>query len=66
MSQGIQNPTDDWNPESKFHRQKLESSTWNPESAAWNPKSKTVLDSHIWGEIDVFVADLTDCCNREL
>ena len=35
--QGIQNPTDDWNPESKFHWQRLESSIWNPES-------KTVLD----------------------
>ena len=30
--QGIQNPTDDWNPESKFHWQRLESSIWNPES----------------------------------
>ena len=34
-----------WNPESKFHWQRLESSTWNPESAAWIPESKTVLDS---------------------
>ena len=31
-AQGIRNPTNDWNPESKFHWQKLESSTWNPES----------------------------------
>jgi len=37
--------TSDWNPESKFHSQRLESSTWNPESTAWNPESKTVLDS---------------------
>ena len=44
-AQGIRNPTNDWNPESKFHWQRLESSTWNPESTAWNPESKTVLDS---------------------
>ena len=31
---GIRNPTNDWNPESKFHWQRLESSTWNPESTA--------------------------------
>ena len=37
--------TNNWNPESKLHCQRLESSTWNPESTAWNPESKTVLDS---------------------
>ena len=31
---GIRNPTNDWNPESKFHWQRLESSTCNPESTA--------------------------------
>ena len=40
---GIRNPTEDSNPESKFYRQILEFSTWNPES-------KTVLDSLTWGE----------------
>ena len=25
--------------------------TWNPESAAWNPESKTLLDYVIWGEL---------------
>ena len=35
--QGIPFPIKDWNPESKFHWQRVESSTWNPES-------KTVLD----------------------
>ena len=34
-----------WNPESKFRWQRRESSTWNPESAAWIPESKTVSDS---------------------
>ena len=29
---GIRNPTNDWNQESRFHWQKLESSTWNLES----------------------------------
>ena len=42
-AQGIGNPTNNWNPESKFHWQ--ESSTWNPESTEWNPESKIVLDS---------------------
>ena len=27
-----------WNPESKFHWQRLESSAWIPESAVWCPK----------------------------
>ena len=29
-AQRIWNPTNDWNPESTFHSQRLESSTWNP------------------------------------
>ena len=40
-SQGFRNPTNDWNPESKFHWQRLESSSWNP-------ASKNVLDFQ-WG-----------------
>ena len=52
-TQGIRNPSNDWNPESKFHRQRLKSSAWNPESMAWSPESKTVLDSLSWGEIEV-------------
>ena len=36
-AQGIRNPTNDWNPESKFH--------WNPESVECDPESKAVLDS---------------------
>ena len=47
-AQGIRNPTNDWNPESKFHWHGLESSTWNPQSMAWNPESKAVLDSLTW------------------
>ena len=39
------------NPESKFHWQILECSTWNPESTAWNPEFKTVLDSFTWVDI---------------
>ena len=46
-AQEIRNPTNDWNPESKFYRQILKSSTWNPES-------KTILDSLIWSESLVF------------
>ena len=26
--------------------------TWNPESTAWNPESKTLLDYPTWGEND--------------
>jgi len=48
---GFRYPTNsDWNPESKFHLQGLESSTWNPESKAWNPESKIVLVPLTWGE----------------
>ena len=42
--------TYDCNSESKFHGQGLESSSWNPESTACNPESKTVLNSLTWGE----------------
>ena len=34
-----------WNLKSKFHWQRQESSTWNPESTAWDPAFKTFLDS---------------------
>ena len=49
-AQGIRNPTNDWNPESKFNRERLESSTLNSESTAWNPEFKTVLDTLTWSE----------------
>ena len=38
VAQGNRNPTKDWNPESKFHCHRLESSTWNPESGIRNPR----------------------------
>ena len=50
-AQGIWNPTKEWNTESKFYWQRLQSSNWNPESMAWNPECKTVLDSLIWGDL---------------
>ena len=31
-AQGIRNPTNDWNPQSKSNWERLEWSTWNPES----------------------------------
>ena len=43
-TQGIRNPTNDWNPEFKFYWHLMGSSTWNPEST----ESKTVLDSLTW------------------
>jgi len=42
---GFRNPTNDWNPESKFHRKILQKKKKNPESTVWIPESKTVLDS---------------------
>ena len=50
-AQGIRNPTNDWNTESNFPWQRLGSNTCKPASRAWNSKSKTVLDSLIWGEV---------------
>ena len=50
-AQGIWNPINDWNSESKFYWQILESGTWNLESTVWNPESKTVLDSLTWGNM---------------
>ena len=35
------NPSNDWNPRSKFHLENPESMAW-----PWNPESKTVLDSN--------------------
>ena len=45
-AQGIQNPTNHWNSESKSHWQGLKFSTWI--SGIWNPES--VLDS-TWGAL---------------
>ena len=44
-ARGIRNPINDWNLESKFHRQSPESSSLNR-----NPESKPVLDFLTWGE----------------
>ena len=50
-----------WNPEShypesKFHLQRLESSTWNLESMAWNPESKTACFGFLsWGETTMHI-----------
>ena len=52
-TQGIRNPTNDWNPKSKFYWQRLESSSWNPESTAKNPGFRTVLDPLTWGETSI-------------
>ena len=50
-AQGIQNPTNNKHLESIIHWQRLEYSTWIPESKAWNPESKTVLDDAKWNEL---------------
>ena len=46
-AQGIRDPTKDWNPESEFFWQILESSTWNPKFTVWNPESHNRLESRI-------------------
>ena len=46
-AQGIRNPTNDCNPESKFHWQRLESSIWNPESSA----AMLNIQRQKWGEM---------------
>ena len=51
---GNRNPAKDWDPESRFHWQRLQSSTWNPEFPAWNPEATTVLDSFTRGEKSLF------------
>ena len=49
-TQGIRNPTNEWYPESKFHWQRLECSTWNSESTAWNPmRSQNYLGNPYMG-----------------
>ena len=56
IAEGIQNSTNDWNsgvPESKFHWEKQESSSWNREFTVWNPESGTVLDSLTWADLNV-------------
>ena len=50
-AQGIRNLTNDCNPESTVHWQRPQSTTWNLESTAWNPESKTALDSLTLGEL---------------
>ena len=60
--QRIRNPSNEWNPESKFHWQRLGSSTWYPQFTTWNPESKTVLDSLSWDEwLSTFIKILRKC-----
>ena len=51
-AQGIRNPTNDWNPESKFQWKRLESGTWNPQSMEWNLESKDYLGFFSMGRYD--------------
>ena len=47
-SPGLWNPEslNDYNPESKFHWQRIESTTWNPESTVWNPEFQSSICLH--------------------
>ena len=49
-AQGIRNPTNDWNLESKFHWQRLKSSTWSPKSTEWK-KRRVILS---FGDLVIF------------
>ena len=63
---GIRNPAKDWDPESRSHWQRLQSSTWNPEFPAWNPESTTVLDSFTRGEKSLFQLLVSLALDHEL
>ena len=43
---GNRDPTNGWNPESKFHDQ-----DWNSVPGIRNPEPKTVLDALTWGDL---------------
>ena len=48
-AQGIRNLTNDWNQKSRFHRQRLESSTWNTNSTGVESRIQDCLGfSYIW------------------
>ena len=53
-AQGNRNSTNNRNPESKFHCERLESSTSNPESAVWNPRSKRPRALSIYSKFPEF------------
>ena len=58
-AQGIRNPTNDRNPESNFHWQRLESSTWNPQSTAWGPESiRLSWIPSTWGDLSILTFHL--------
>ena len=65
-AQGIQNPTNNKHLESIIHWQRLEYSTWIPESKAWNPESKTVLDDATWDELACCFFSATDGLNMNI
>ena len=51
-AQGIRNPSKDWNPQSKFHLQRLKCSTW--ESGIYGVEFRIQdLDSLTWGEVNI-------------
>ena len=55
-AQGIHSTIKDGNLESKFHLQRLESSTWNPDFTAWNPEF--VLGSLILGKYSCVIIQI--------
>ena len=74
-AQWIRNPTNDWNPESKFHWLKLESSISNPDSTTSNPEFKTSLEFLTWmvskfasqnakNDISLWVKGITLCYKK--
>ena len=58
-AQGIRNRTNDRNPESNLHWQRLESSTWNPQSTAWGPESiRLSWIPSTWGDLSILTFHL--------
>ena len=56
-AQGVQNPDNDWNPES---------STWYLEFIVWNPESLTVLDYLSWNNITTSTSPPDDLKSKHI
>ena len=56
-AQGVQNPDDDWHPES---------STWYLEFIVWNSESLTVLDYLSWGNITTSTSPPDDLKSKHI
>jgi len=61
-AKGIRNSTDEWNLESKLHRQRLEPITWESRAMVWNPRIQDCLGSPYIGRLLRATLQLTLHC----